>query len=194
MPTQTPTATNTFLPPSSTPTASAGATGWHAPSADIPGNAGDRNGFEADPANAYGDDGLFAADIDSGSNTQFSCNATREESHQFYNFDFSIPSGATITGIEARLDGWADSTTDSPRFCVQFSWNNGSRWSEFRAATITATSEDTYLFGAPGQIWGRNWSPDEFNNGNFRMRVIMDAVTTDRDFFLDWAAVQIHYR
>lgn len=92
------------------------------------------------------------------------------------------------------MDGWADSLDGTPRLCAQFSWNNGGRWSEYIAAQITATSETTYTLGGPNTRWGWNWNPADFNNGNFRMRIIMDAANADRDFFLEYAAVRVHYQ
>ncbi|HZW03608.1 MAG TPA: hypothetical protein VFF68_06765, partial [Anaerolineaceae bacterium] len=136
----------------------------------------------------------FAASIDTGVNAQLNCRANQDDTQLYANFNFAVPAGATVTGVEARLDGWVDSTAGDPRWCVQFSWNNGASWSEFNIAPFTATSENTYLLGGPGRLWGVNWQPAHFDNSAFRMRVILDAAATDRDFFLDWVAVRVHYR
>ncbi len=52
------------------------------------------NGYELAPTNAYADDGVFAVDND---------------------FGVSLPGGATVAGIELRLDARADSATGAPR-------------------------------------------------------------------------------
>lgn len=185
-------ASPTSLPP--TPTSGAGSTGWHSPSGEQAGQGGDRNGLELNPASAFVDDGQFAMSLDTGANTRSTCTPGQEDFHRFYNFGFALPSGATITGVELLLDAAVDATAGSPRFCASFSWNGGSSWSEHQTANLTQTAENTYLLGGPNATWGWNWTPAQFNDGSFMLRLVMDASTTDRDFSLDWVAVQVHYR
>ena len=105
-PTNTPTPSNTgLLSPAS--------------NAAVTSSAGDNNGFEVSPANAYANDALFAVDNNSGTGTSTSCTATGKDKHLFYNFNVNLPGTAAVQGIEVRLDGRADSTTGSPKFCVQ---------------------------------------------------------------------------
>lgn len=188
----TPTPTATPATPSATP--GSGVTEWRSPSADQPGPAGDRNGLEVDPANAYADDNLFAASIDTGVNALLNCKPNQDDNHHFYNFNLDVPSGVTVTGIETRLDAWVDSTAGNPRVCVQFSWNNGASWSEAFIMPITSTSEETYLLGGPTETGDVVWQPAQFANNAFRMRLLMDAASADRDFFFDYVAVRVHYR
>jgi hypothetical protein len=211
-PSQTPTRTNTPVPPSPTatstrtptpttvltqtftPTAGSGDTGWRSPTAHEVGPRGDRNGLEIDPQEAFTDNGVPAVSIDTGTNTRLTCRANDEDSHRFLNYGFNIPSGATVTGIEVRVDAWADSLVGSPQICVAFSWNGGAGWSEPQTAVLTQTSENTYVLGGPNFRWGWNWNPSYFTDANFRARIVLDASTTDRDFFVDWVAVRVHYR
>lgn len=147
-----------------------------------------------DPANAYADDNLFAASIDTGVNALLNCKPNQDDNHHFYNFNLDVPSGVTVTGIETRLDAWVDSTAGNPRVCVQFSWNNGASWSEAFIMPITSTSEETYLLGGPTETGDVVWQPAQFANNAFRMRLLMDAASADRDFFFDYVAVRVHYR
>lgn len=155
---------------------------------------GDRNGLEVDPDHAYSDDDLFATSIDTGVNTAARCKPGQEDSHQYYNYGISVPPGAVITGIEVRLDAWTDSLASDPRICVAFSFNGGSGWSEPQTAFLTQTSETTYLLGGPQHDWGLDWVPGYLTDSNFRVRLILDATSVDREFYLDWVAVQVHYR
>ena len=168
-------------------------TGLLSPSASAPvtSGSGDNNGYEVVPANAFGNDGLFAVDNNSGTNNQTSCTSTRKDRHTFYNYGFSIPGGATIRGIEVRLDGRADSTSGAPKFCVQISWNGGASWTAAKSTSTLTTSEATYLLGGAADLWGRAWSSSDFTN--FRVRITNVASSTSRDFSLDWAAVQVTY-
>lgn len=202
--TPTPTRTNTPAPPSATPgvtppptataTSGSGVTAWHSPSLDLPGPGGDRNGYEISPSLAYQDDGLAAQDMDSGVNARVSCNQGQEDSHRYRNFGFAIPGGATIQGIEVRLDAWVDALAGAPQLCVAFSWNGGTSWSEWQGVVFTQTGEQTYILGGPTANWGRNWGPADFGDAGFLIRIIDDATTTDRDFFLDYVAVRVFFQ
>ncbi len=171
-------------------------TGFLAPSANaaVTASAGDNNGFQTNPANAYADDGLFAVDTNSGTNTNTVCTNTGKERHLYYNYGFSLPSGAAINGIEVRLDARADSTAGSPRMCVQLSWDGGVTWTATKTTAILTTAEATYLLGGAADTWGRTWASGEFSNANFRVRVINVASSTARDFSLDWVAVRVTYQ
>src|SRR5687767_1927117 len=160
-------------------------------SAAVTSGSGDNNGYEVVPANAFGNVGLFAVDNNSGTNNQTSCTSSRKDRHIFYNYGLSIPGGATIRGIEVRLDGRADSVSGSPKFCVEVSWNGGTSWTAVKSTSTLTTSEASYLLGGAADTWGRTWSSSDFTN--FRVRVTNVASNNSRDFSLDWVAVQVTY-
>jgi hypothetical protein len=170
-------------------------TGLLSPSANAPvtSGSGDNNGYELSPSNASGNDGLFAVDMNSGTNSNTSCTSNRKDRHTFYNYNFSIPGGATITGIEVRADGRVDSTSGAPKFCVQLSWNGGVSWTAAKSSSTLTTSEATYLLGGAADTWGRSWAAGDFSNTNFRVRITDVAGSSSRDFSLDWLAVQVTY-
>jgi hypothetical protein len=193
-PTQRPRSTATPSPTPTTPPA--GDTGLKSPSTNAAQvkSAGDNNGFEVNASNAHADDGLFAVDNNSGTSSNTSCTASSKDKHRFYDYNFSIPSGATIQGIEVRLDAKVDSPSGSPRMCVQLSWNGGTNWTSARTTAMLTTSEATYILGSVTDLWGRTWNSGEFSNANFRVRVIDVARSTARDFSLDWVAVRVTYQ
>lgn len=197
LPTPTPTILPTVTPtvlPTVTPTPPpAGDTGYQSPTANSPTSGGDNNGFEVNPVNGYADDGLFALDNNSGSSTSTSCTNSRKDKHLFYNYGFTIPAGATIAGIEVRLDAKVDNPANSPAFCVQLSWDGGNSWSAAKTTSTLTTSEQSYLLGGPTANWGVVWTPSQLSNSNFRVRVISVASSTARDFSLDWLAVKVYY-
>jgi hypothetical protein len=132
-------------------------------------------------------------DTNSGSNNNSSCTSNRKDRHTFSNYNFSIPSGATITGIEVRTDGRVDSTSGAPKFCIQLSSNGGVSWTTAKSTSTLTTSEATYLLGGAADTWGRTWASGDFSNANFRVRITNVASNTSRDFSLDWIAVQVSY-
>lgn len=169
-------------------------TGLKSPTANAADSGGDRNGYQTTPANAHADDTLNAVDTDSGNGTSTSCTSTNKDKHRFYNYNFSIPSGVAIKGIEVRLDAKADSTSGSPKICVQLSWNGGASWTTAKSTPTLGTTMTSFTLGSATDTWGRTWSVSNFSNANFRVRVIDVASSTARDFSLDWVAVQVHYQ
>ena len=204
-PSRTPTQTNTPINTPTrtptwtvTPTVSAGNTGFLSPAANTAqtSGAGDNNGYEINPSNAQVDGGGAAQDVNSGTNNNASCTDKGKDKHQFYNFNVNLPVGATIKGIEVRLDAFADSTTSSPKICVQLSWDGGTTWTSAKQTSTLTTSEATYILGGPLDTWGRTWTLANLSNTNFRVRVIDIASTsgaTSRDFSLDWITVRVSY-
>jgi hypothetical protein len=137
---------------------------------------------------------LVTTDTNSGTNTQTSCTNNGKDKHRYYNYNFNIPATAAIKGIQVRLDARADSTNGSPKICVQISWNGGITWTTAKSTTNLSTTEATYIIGGTSDTWGRTWIPGNFNNANFRIRVIDVASNINRDFFLDYIAVNVTYQ
>ena len=170
-------------------------TGWHSPSANaaVTSGAGDNNGFEVNPTNAYAFDGLYAVDNNSGTGTSTSCTSTQKDRHIFYNYGVGIPGSAVIQGIEIRLNSKVSSTNSSPRFCVELSWNGGTTWTATKSTATLSTAATTYIVVGAVDTWGRTWSASDFNDANFRVRLTSVASNTSRNFSLDWVAVRVRY-
>ena len=202
----TPTATNTTVPPTPTntgtpPTATntpAGptSTGYLAPSAQAAqtSTAGDNNGYETNPSNAFVDDGIVATDLNSGTNNNASCTNNGKDKHHFFNYNVSLPPTAVVQGIQVRLDARADAGSNKPKICVQISWDGGVSWTAAKQTTNLTTTEVTYTLGTTSDTWGRTWAVGNFSNANFRIRVIDVAGNGNRDFFLDYMAVNVTYQ
>lgn len=192
-----PTPTNTPVPPTPTNTpAPSLSTGFLSPSANAAetSNAGDNNGYQNSPANAYTHDLLVASDINSGMNNTTSCTNNGKDKHRYYNYNINLPASAVIQGIQVRLDARADATGGSPKICVQLSWDRGATWTTAKSTTTLRTTETTYTLGSTSDTWGRTWTSSSLSNTNFRIRVIDVASNLSRDFFLDYAAVNVTYR
>lgn len=170
-------------------------TGFRSPTAQTAetSGAGDNNGFQTNPANAFADDGLYAVDTNSGSGTSSSCTSTQKDKHRFYNYGFSLPDGASIQGIEVRVNGRVDSTSGTPRVCVQLSWDGGTTWTAAKTTGTLATAEARYTVGGVADTWGRTWSAAELSDSTLRVRLIPIASSTARDFSLDWVGVRVRY-
>ena len=195
----TPPLTTTFTPtaaPSntSTPTPATMNTGFLSPSWNVAQTGGDGNGYEVSAANIYTDDGLFAVDNNSGTGTSTSCTNSGKDKHRFSNYNIVLPNGATVKGIQVQLHAKADSTSGSPKLCVQLSWDGGTTWTSAKSTATLTTVEAAYLLGGTADTWGHTWTTGQFGNSAFIVRVIDVSSSTSRDFSLDWVSVQVTYQ
>jgi hypothetical protein len=178
-----------------TPTLPSNSTGWQSPGSQskVTSNAGDNNGFEINPGNTSVDDGMAAMDMDSGTTNVLSCLDTGKDKHRFFNYALSIPNGASVQGIQVRLDANADSIVGTPKMCVSLSWNGGNTWSDWKTSPNLTVSEETYLLGGKSDTWGHSWTAAELSNSSFQIRIADIASDNSRDFSLDWIAVNVVY-
>ena len=168
--------------------------GWQSPTNQVAvKNAGDNNGYEGNPAYAFANDGLAAMDVDSGTNPTFTCTDAGTDKHKFYNYALSIPSGATVQGIQVRLDANADSTVGNPKICVSLSGNGGTSWTAWKSSPTLTNAEASYFLGGTSDIWEHIWTPEELSSTNFQVRVANVTSDNSTDFSLDWIAVHAMY-
>ncbi|MBI5040659.1 MAG: hypothetical protein HZB57_05515, partial [Gammaproteobacteria bacterium] len=163
------------------------------PSGNAAQTGGDNNGYQTTPGNAYAYDTAVAIDTNSGSNTNTSCTNTGKDKHSFYNYGFSIPVGAAIKGIEVKLNAKADSTSGSPKICVQLSWDGGTTWTTAKNTATLTTALVDYTLGTSADTWGHAWSVTELGDTKFKVRVIDVSSNTSRDFSLNYVGVKVTY-
>ncbi len=60
------------------------------------------------------------------------CDDPGKDKHRFSAYGLTLPAGATITGIEVRLDAKANAPAGSPVMCVELSWDGGATWTAKR--------------------------------------------------------------
>ena len=159
-------------------------TGWKDPSANAADTGGGGDGFEVNPTGAYTNDTNFASNM----NGAYDC-------HSYYNYNFGIPTGTTIDGIEVRLDWWLDNTEGTNRMFAKLSWNGGFDLTSPKMADTEGISDGdpTDIVGGPTDTWGRSWSLDEFSDDNFRVWLTCESDYDTRDFYLDWVPVKVYY-
>ncbi len=161
-------------------------------------DAGDNDGFQTTPGNAYADGGGYAVDTDSGLNTNSDPTGTGTDKHNYYNYGLpnAMPSGSTINGITVRADIAVDSLRDSEFTAIRLSWDGGNNWTAVKQQSLTATTETTYTYGGIADNWGRTWTTSELSDANFRIQVINGELKSQnslRDFSLDWILVSITF-
>ena len=170
-------------------------TGWYSPSANQhETGAGDGNGFERNTANAHANSGGYAESRNNGvPSDQWGEGADPTDRERYYNFGMSIPSNATIYGIEVRVDWWINSTSGDNNLSVELSSNGGANWTAAQVDYQETTSQHTVILGGSDDLWSSAWSPSHFSNNNFRVRLSSTSSDASRDFYLDWVAVRVTY-
>lgn len=125
------------------------------------------------------------------SNDQYAFANAVNYSHDYYNFDFSIPAGS-IDGIVVSLEGHAYSALGADIY-TELSWDGGSSYtSTGYYAHYTGTSDETDVLGGAADTWGRTWAVSEFSNANFRVRVRSQPSGGTRPY-LDHISVTVYY-
>ncbi|MEX0751063.1 MAG: hypothetical protein WD359_09675, partial [Dehalococcoidia bacterium] len=143
-------------------------------------SVGSGDGFEANPENAFMDDGIAASNIDGAG-----------DSHLYFGYPIALPSSTLVEGVEIRADWWMDSVDGTSNLTIDLSWDGGASWTSTQATSLEDTSERTDILGGPADTWGRSWSPQELES--LSVRVTASSDDPARDFHLDWIAVRIFY-
>lgn len=107
---------------------------------------------------------------------------------EYDEFNLGVPSNSVIDGIEVALEGKRTSTRT---LLIALSWDNGSTWTSAKEVAFPSNSDTTVLIGGAADTWGRTWTPAEFSNANFQVRVDEGGQSGDVD--LDQLQVKVHY-
>ncbi|MEK7531142.1 MAG: immunoglobulin-like domain-containing protein [Patescibacteria group bacterium] len=144
--------------------------GWNAPSA-----TSDTDNDVGDDAEAFSSNNL-STDLDDDN-----------DDIDYLNFNVSIPTGATVDGIEVAFEG---SRETSRTLRASLSWNNGANFTSTQTLSFS-TIEQTLTLGGSTDTWGRTWTAGELANANFRLRLLTG--TESGDINLDQVQVKVYY-
>lgn len=149
-------------------------TGLKSPSAE-----GDDYIAWANPTNAYVSDDAYADDPSLG------------DQHDWYNFAFGVPPGATITGILVTAEIHSYSEGYTAIIELELSWDGGTSYTTSgKDVTTTSATDETQTAGGAADLWGRAWSDTEFSDANFRVR---GTGAGSRRVYLDHLQITVHY-
>lgn len=129
------------------------------------------------PENAYVEDGVYAIDdATSGLHRQ-----------DYYNFNFDIPENSIINGIEIKIKCYVTPYSGTTRKWLVHLYPGGiSKFSDDFGSSIT-----TVHLGGSSDTWGETWSPDDFSNDNFRIRLQGDLYNAI--YYVDSIQVKVYY-
>ncbi|MCK4828357.1 hypothetical protein KA005_72175, partial [bacterium] len=111
-------------------------------------------------------------------------------SRQSYeDFNFGVPDGATINGIEVSIEHYESAAQDGLRRVYVYSSHQlGSYFKSF----TPKTTEGTQVLGGPSDLWDLTWDSDAFSNANFYTAPLVGATTTGT-YYLDHIQVKVYY-
>ena len=142
-----------------------------------PSSNGDPDNNWTNPANAYDSDGVYAT-------------AATAVAQSYGGFGLSIPGSNTVTGVEVKVD--ASGSTAAGTIDVALSWDGGSSYSSTKATPVVSGSDIVYLVGGPADTWSHAWTPAEFGNTYFRVRVT--AQPSSNTMRLDAIEVRVYHQ
>jgi hypothetical protein len=155
---------------------------------------GNGDGYEVTAGSACADGGSNAVDTASGTNTVASCANAGKDRHRWWDFGLGVPGTvASVDGIAVRADFGMNNNGGTTLLCAQLSWDGGTSWTAIKSITPTGAAETTYTFGGAADTWGHTWTGSQLSNSNFRVRIIDASSQSNKDFRLDYLAVNVTY-
>jgi len=112
-------------------------------------------------------------------NASLNCDDPGKDKHRFSAYGLTLPAGATVTGIEVRLDVKANAPAGSPVLCVELSWDGGATWTASRSTPTLGPGEATHLLGGAGDTWGRAWTSAEVSALVVRVTTVISNQSVD---------------
>jgi hypothetical protein len=104
------------------------------------------------------------------------------------------PNGSTIVGIQVQLVAKANSNKNTPKLCVQLSWDGGVTWTTGKTTANLTTAGVTYTLGSASDTWAHTWTAGQLATSSFKVRVIDLAGIKTRTFLLDSIGVNVTYQ
>ena len=147
-------------------------TAWKNPSA-----TGDNYSQWNNPTNAFASDDAYSSED------------TQGEMQDWYNFNFSVPNGATIDGIQVNIEA---TTIINVGAGIAISWNGGIDYTSEKSS-IWSTPEENITFGGPSDLWGETWSSDDFKDSNFRIRLRRSSQNPGIFLNLDYIEIKVYF-
>ncbi len=109
-------------------------------------------------------------------------------------FDFGIPAGVTIDGIEIQAEFRTETTGWSANLRFSLSGNGGISWTDTKLQTNNKASDVTKTYGGPDDTWGKAWEADELSDNNFRVKIEgYVPSSSNQDCMVDLVVIKVYY-
>lgn len=153
-------------------------TGFHSPSAE----GGNHNQW-SNGSNGYASDNQYVSET------------SEEQDQSFENFNFNVPAGSIIDGIQMRVEGYSSDNSGcrlEPRmYSTSDNEHTDRKYANFNS------SDNIYTLGGENDLWGSTWVASDFSNTNFHAEVQYDDgnsnCSNSATTYLDHIQVKVFY-
>lgn len=139
----------------------------------------------SNPNRAFTNDGQYATTATNNAQQAFTYGTN----------GLSIPSTATITGIEVQVEA-RSSDNNGCELDAELS-SNGTAYTATGNNTGVSGSDTVYTLGGNGTLWGRSWTPADFNTQNFAVRLENvdpgQSCTNGSTLSVDYVQTRVYY-
>lgn len=149
--------------------------------ANFAGAAANQGAGWNNPGNTSGTDDGVCADIDANSRRV-----------QLTSYGFSVPAGATITGISVEAKSGHSVGGGLKATLVKAGVAVGTLKDYTPATTATCAGTTFSTIGADGDLWGTTWTRADVNDTNFGVEIRSGTDTGTR--LLDAARITVYYK
>ncbi|MEO1615987.1 MAG: DUF4347 domain-containing protein, partial [Planctomycetota bacterium] len=116
--------------------------------------------------------------------------ATDGDAQDYYDFNFGVPAGVLIDGIQFSVEGYREGFLALP--LIELSWDGGASYTNAgEIIPLTQSSDGTNTVGNSTNLWGRTWTADELSNENFRVRIAKPS--GGANFHIDHLQARVFY-
>ncbi|MBI3151170.1 MAG: hypothetical protein HYZ21_03505, partial [Chloroflexi bacterium] len=141
------------------------------------------------PGNIISNNNLYAmADLTAGTTSHYL---------QATNYGFNIPSGATISGIEAKIGRLGeDSSGSDVRDNVVSLIKGGVVTGENKAVVLQdwPSTEAVATYGGITDLWETTWTTEDINSSNFGLALAVSSSTGAREAHVDYMQITVTYQ
>jgi len=135
------------------------------------------------PANAYTSDDTYAVFPDTAE-------------HDYKTFNFTIPAGATIEGIEVRVEWHTTGATDTGFLTLRLLDDLGFQVGGSKTTpTIGGTTDVTHILGGLSDTWGASLTRSIVNDVDFGVSILYTKTAGGggNNAYLDNVDIKVHY-
>jgi hypothetical protein len=114
------------------------------------------------------------------------------------NFGFSIPSGATIKGIEITANGARAEGNNEARDLTAYAQISGANVGSNKATSQQVDNDSVSgwsgLYGGKHDLWGTTWTPAQINASSFGFAITFTRIDVGSFWVgVDYIQIKIYY-
>ena len=113
------------------------------------------------------------------------------------NFSNTIPTDATILGIEVKIEHLGDFTGEIRDIIVRLVDEAGTVVGDNKkTATLWTTTEEIFTYGGSSDLWGISWTPAKVNHANFGVVLSAEVFAGGggNTILVDHISLNVHYQ